>query len=129
MSKNSNRRRHARQLRDERVVVQVASSTRDTLPPGSIVRCSTKDVSASGMRLQVNQRVPEGSTLELWVEASNHPTKFYLCGEVKWCRELDETERYLIGIELKDGETEDFNQWREALGFNDPAPLEKALEA
>lgn len=129
MSKNSNRRRHARQPRDERVVVQVASSTRDTLPPGSIVRCSAKDVSATGMRLQVNQQVPEGCSLELWVEVSNHPTKFYLCGEVKWCRELDETDRYLIGIELNDGESEDFKQWQDALGFNDPTPLETVGEA
>lgn len=129
MSTKSDRRQHARQLRDERVVVQVASSTRDTLPPGSIVRCSTKDVSATGMRLQLNQRVPDGCLLELWVEVSNHPTKFYLCGEVRWCREIDEAKRYLIGVELKDGETEDFKQWREALGFNDATPLGNVLEA
>ena len=129
MSKNSDRRQHARQLRDERVVVQVSSSTVETLPAGSIVRCSTKDVSATGMRLQLNQSVPDGCLLELWVEISNHPTKFYLCGEVRWCRELGEEKRHLIGIELKDGETEDLKQWREALGFSDPTRLESVREA
>ena len=129
MSKNQDRRQHTRQPRDERVVVQIVSSTRDTLPPGTVVRCSTKDVSANGIRIQVDQRVPEGFLLELWVEVSNHPTKFYLFGEVRWCRELGEGNRHLIGIELKDGETEDLKQWREVLGFSDPTRLESVREA
>jgi len=129
MSNNQDRRQHARQPRDERVVVQVSSSTVETLPAGSIVRCSTKDVSATGMRLQLNQSVPDGCLLELWVEISNHPTKFYLAGEVKWCQELDEDKRYLVGIELKDADTEDFKQWQEVLGLNDQTPLENVREA
>ena len=108
MSKNQDRRQHSRQPRDERVVVQIVSSTRDTLPPGTVVRCSTKDVSANGLRIQVDQSVQEGFLLELWVEVSNHPTKFYLAGEVKWCQELDEGKRYLVGVELKETDTEDF---------------------
>jgi len=129
MSKNQDRRQHTRQTRDERVVVQIVSSTRDTLPPGTVVRCSTKDVSANGIRVQLDQPVPEGFLLELWVEVSNHPTKFYLAGEVKWCQELDDAKRYLVGVELKEGETEDFKQWQELLGFNDSTPLEKVREA
>ena len=129
MSKNQDRRQHTRQPRDERVVVQIVSSTRDTLPPGTVVRCSTKDVSANGIRIQVDQRVPEGFLLELWVEVSNHPTKFYLAGEVKWCQELDEAKRYLVGIELKDSDTEDFKQWQEVLRSNDSSPLENLREA
>ena len=97
MSNNQDRRQHARQPRDERVVVQIVSSTRDTLPPGTVVRCSTKDVSPNGIRIQLDQPVPEGFALELWVEVSSHPTKFYLAGEVKWCQELDEDKRYLVG--------------------------------
>jgi len=129
MSNNQDRRQHARQPRDERVVVQIVSSTRDTLPPGTVVRCSTKDVSPTGIRIQLEQQVPEGFHLELWVEVSNHPTKFYLAGEVKWCQELDEDKRYLVGIELKDADTEDFKQWQEVLGLNDQTPLENVREA
>jgi Tfp pilus assembly protein PilZ len=123
------RRQHTRQARDERVVVQIVSSTRDTLPPGTVVRCSTKDVSAQGLRIQLDQPVPEGFQLELWVEFSNHPTKFYLAGEVKWCQVLDESKRYLVGIELKEGETEDFKLWREVVGASDTSALENVHEA
>lgn len=123
------RRQHTRQPRDERVIVQIASSTRDTLPPGTVVRCSTKDVSAQGLRIQLDQQVPEGFQLELWVEVSNHPTKFYLAGEVKWCKVLDGAKRYLVGVELKEGQTEDFKLWREVVGVSDTRALENVREA
>lgn len=129
MSKNQDRRQHSRQTRDERVVVQIVSSTRDTLPPGTVVRCSTKDVSANGLRIQLDQSVQEGFLLELWVEVSNHPTKFYLAGEVKWCQELDEGKRYLVGVELKETDTEDFKQWQEVLAENSSDALEDVREA
>ncbi|NCF25733.1 MAG: hypothetical protein GWP69_00030 [Gammaproteobacteria bacterium] len=129
MSKNQDRRQHSRQTRDERVVVQIVSSTRDTLPPGTVVRCSTKDVSANGLRIQLDQSVQEGFLLELWVEVSNHPTKFYLAGEVKWCQELDEGKRYLVGVELKETDTEDFKQWQKVLAENSSDALEDVREA
>lgn len=128
MSKGKDRRQHARQARDERVVVQIVSSTRDTLPPGTVVRCSTKDVSPQGLRIQLDQKVPEGFQLELWVEISNHPSKFYLAGEVKWCREVEENERYLVGVELTEGKTEDLNLWQDVLAQNQ-AEFEKVREA
>ncbi len=129
MSTTKDRRQHVRQPRDERVVVQIVSSTRDTLPPGTVVRCSTKDVSSQGIRIQLEQQLPEGFLLELWVEISNHTSKFLLAGEVKWCQELDEGKRYLIGIELKEGETEDFKLWQEVLGGNETATLGDVREA
>lgn len=129
MSTSKDRRQHVRQPRDERVVVQIVSSTRDTLPPGTVVRCSTKDVSSQGIRIQLDQQLPEGFLLELWIEISNHTSKFFLTGEVKWCQELDEGKRYLIGVELKEGETEDFKLWQEVLGGNENAALGDVREA
>lgn len=129
MSRTKDRRQHARQPRDERVVVQIVSSTRDTLPPGMVVRCATKDVSPRGIRIQLDQQVPEGFLVELWIEISNHPSKFFLAGEVKWCQELDEGKRYLVGVELKEGETEDFKLWREVLGNNETSALRDVREA
>jgi len=129
MSTTKDRRQHTRQPRDERVVVQIVSSTRDTLPPGTVVRCSTKDVSAQGLRIQLDQKVPEGFKLELWVEVSNHPTKFFLSGEVKWCQALDDSKRFLVGVELTEGETEDFKLWQQVVGASDAASLENVREA
>ena len=130
MSTIKDRRQHIRQPRDERVVVQIVSSTRHTLPPGTVVRCSTKDVSSQGIRIQLDQQLPEGFLLELWIEISNHTGKFFLAGEVKWCQELDdEGKRYLIGVELKEGESEDFKLWQEVVTNNDAAALGDVREA
>ena len=129
MSDSKDRRQHARLPRDERVVVQIISSTRDTLPPGTVVRCATKDVSSRGLRIQLDQKVPEGFQLELWVEISNHPTKFYLAGEVKWCQEVEEGKRYLLGIELNEGKTEDLAVWQELLESNHGDQLDEVREA
>ncbi len=129
MSTGKDRRQHVRQARDERVIVQIVSSTRDTLPPGTVVRCSTKDVSTRGIRIQLERQLPEGFLVELWIEISNHAGKFLLAGEVIWCQELDECKRYLIGIELKDGETEDFKLWQEVLSANETAALGDVREA
>ncbi len=129
MSTNKDRRQSNRQPRDERVVVQIVSSTRDTLPPGTVVRCSTKDVSPEGLRIQLDQQVPEGFELELWVEISNHASKFYLAGEVKWCQELEEGKRYLVGVSLSEGKTEDLELWRSLLDGNENDELDEVREA
>ncbi len=129
MSNSKEQRQHSRQSRDERVVVQIVSSTRDALAPGTVVRCATRDVSSRGMRLQLDQQVPEGSQLELWVEISDHPTKFYLAGEVKWCRELDEGKHYLVGLELTEKDAEHLKQWQEALENNVNAELANVRQA
>jgi Tfp pilus assembly protein PilZ len=129
MASNKERRQHTRHPRDERVVVQIVSSTRDTLPPGTVVRCSTKDVSRRGLRIQLDQRVPEGFDLELWVEISNHPTKFYLSGEVKWCQEVEEGKRYMVGVELREDKIEDLEMWEKALEGRQTGSPEKVREA
>ena len=129
MSNQKERRQHARQPRDERVVVQIVSSSRDTLPPGTVVRCSTKDVSAEGLRIQLDQQLPEGFHLELWVEISNHPSKFYLAGEVKWCQALEDGKRYLVGVALSQGDTEDLEKWQALLGQGSDAELDDVREA
>ena len=129
MSSSKERRKHSRQPRGERVVVQIISSAHDTLAPGTVVRCSTKDVSSRGIRLQLDQQVPEGLQLELWVEISNHPTKFYLAGEVKWCQELDEGERHMVGLELTERDAGDLEHWQKALESYEVTELGIARQA
>ena len=44
-------------------------------------------------------------------------------------RPLIEKTRYLVGVELKEGETEDFKLWQEVLGASDTDALEDVREA
>lgn len=124
MSTNTDRRRHRRQARDERVVVQIVSSTEDTLKAGTIVRCASQDISPQGLRIRSAHSVSEGTQVELWAEISGHPSKFYLSGQVKWCNERDD-EGFDVGIELTDGKAQDLESWKQLLDEEDlPAAKE-----
>ncbi len=115
MSTTKDRRQHVRQLRDEGVVFQIVLSTHNTLPPGAVVRCSIKDVSPRGIRIQLGHPLSEGCLLELCVEFLNHPGIIFLTGEVKWCKALNESKRNLVGIELKERQTDNFKLWQGVL--------------
>lgn len=115
MSASKDQREHVRQRRDERVVFQITSSAHDTLPPGTVVRCSTKDVSPRGIRIQLDRPLSEGSRLELGVDIVDLPGIVFLAGEVKWCKVLDESNRNLIGVELGERQSDDFELWQKVI--------------
>ena len=115
MSTTKDNREHVRQPRDERVIFQIVSSTHNTLPPGTIVRCSTKDISPRGMRIQLDRPLSEGCLLELGVEFLYHPDIIFLAGEVKWCKALDKSKRSLVGVELKERQSDNFKLWQGVL--------------
>jgi hypothetical protein len=115
MSEIDDEREHVRQPRDERVVLQVTTSPHGTLPPGTVVRCSTKDISPRGIRIQLDRPLSEGCLLELGVEVLDQPGMVFLAGEVKWCKVLDESKRNLVGVELTERPFDDFKQWQEVL--------------
>ena len=112
MSAMKNEREHLREPRDEKVVFQIFTSAHGTLPPGTVVRCSTKDISARGIRLQLDRPLSEGSMLELGVEISDRPGIFFLAGEVKWCRAFTGSKRSQAGLEIKERESDDFGLWQ-----------------
>jgi hypothetical protein len=105
-------REHIRQAREEKIVFQITSSAHDTLPPGTVVRCSTENISRRGLRVQLDRPLSEGSQVELGVEISNRTGVFFLTGEVKWCKSLDGRKRNLVGVEITERQSDDFNLWQ-----------------
>jgi hypothetical protein len=116
MHMTKDRRQPVRQQRNERVVLQFVSSIHDRLPAGTVVRCSTTDISPQGLRIQLDRQLPEGFLLELCVDLADHPSSFFLAGEVRWCRAVAKTKRSLIGVELKEEQCGDLKLWQNALG-------------
>ena len=115
MSTTIDERKHCRQLRDEKVVFQIRSSAHGTLPPGLVIRCRTKDVSPRGMRIKLDRPLSEGSLVELGIEISDRPGVFFLAGEVKWCKVLEKGKHHLVGLDLNDGDSDDFKLWQGVL--------------
>ena len=59
-----------------------------------------------------------GALLDLWVDVSSRPGKFFLAGEVRWSRptsEVDEsgTPLWFVGVQLKSGAATDIVDWRD----------------
>ena len=75
-------------------------------------------MSVGGIQFQTTTQVPVGALLDLWVDVSSRPGKFFLAGEVRWSRptsEVDEsgTPLWFVGVQLKSGAATDIVDWRD----------------
>jgi len=111
MNQQSHERRiDTRKLSDERLFVQIVFSHDPDLV-GTTVSCKTKDVSASGMRIECSSPIPAGCKLDIWIDVNDKPGKFFLTSDVKWSKGID-SGHCELGIALNDGATTDIAEWR-----------------
>lgn len=104
------RRTNRRRSRDERLLVQIVSAVGAPELAGATLPSRTCDVSASGLGLWLGQSLAPGVRIELWVNVSGMPGKFFLCGEVRWARAV--APDYLHGIELMPVPGDDLGRWQ-----------------
>lgn len=116
METKANRRRHGRLQRDDLLFVQVLAASESPSLVGETLQCSTLDVSASGLRVQVNCEVPVPSEIDLWLDVQACAQKFFMHGLVKWCNRVDaEQSIFQLGVELLNLPFTDFEDWRATL--------------
>ncbi len=96
--------------REESLFVRIVSSGPDVLLEGKTVHCSTEDLSAGGMRLRLDEAVPVGTVLQLWIKVSDYPGTFLVNGVIRWVREYSPNV-FLAGIELRDERNDDTGNW------------------
>ena len=109
------RRSAPRRLRSESVSVQVLQPCDDGSCPARVIDTQTVDVSAYGMRLLVSERLDTGRIFDICVELRDHPRRFLLTGETRWCRYHPEQGGFELGIEIREGEGTDFLVWGEMI--------------
>ena len=102
-------RREDRVESNERLFVQIVTSDDQDLV-GTTISCEALDVSASGMRIQTALPIPVGCQLDLWVDNSAGPGKFFLSSDVKWVKAVEG--RFQAGVHLFDGSATDISEWR-----------------
>jgi hypothetical protein len=110
MSPNAERRVDERTVSSERLFVQVTASEEPDLV-GATFSCYALDVSASGLRIVSEAPIPEGSKLDLWVDSTRRPGKYFLTSDVRWTQASNDGDCFM-GIELQESPTTDFHQWR-----------------
>ncbi|MEM9621950.1 MAG: PilZ domain-containing protein [Pseudomonadota bacterium] len=117
MSSND-KRMHPRMERDDRLFTQVVLASDEPELVGTTLSCTAVNMSVGGIQFRTNKAVPVGTLLDLWVDVSSRPGKFFLAGEVRWSRPTTETdengsELHFIGVQLKSGAATDIMDWRD----------------
>lgn len=104
------RRYNRRRSRDERLLIQIVSADAAPELAGATLPARTCDVSSGGLGLWLERELAVGARLELWVNVTSVPGKFFLCGEVRWSRYV--TPDYLHGIQLMSVPGDDLARWQ-----------------
>ena len=115
---NNDKRMHPRLDSDDRLFTQVVLAADDPELVGTTLSCTAVNMSMGGIQFKTAQPVPVGTLLDLWVDVSSRPGKFFLAGEVRWSRptiEQDENglELHFVGVQLKSGSATDIIDWRD----------------
>jgi len=114
MTDPSERRTEIRLNEDTTIFVEVCSGTLDNDEPPQILICNGVDISANGILVLMDERVPLGTILRLCVELEDTEQALYLVGEVKWVGEQPGG-GFNIGFELYDAENTDIIGWKGAI--------------
>ncbi len=114
----TDQRLHPRLESDDRLFTQVVLSADDPELVGTTLSCTAVNLSVGGIQFRTSSAVPTGSLLDLWVDVSSRPGKFFLAGEVRWNRPTGETDergkdQWLVGVQLKSGAATDIMDWRD----------------
>ena len=77
---------------------------------------STLDVSATGLRIELNQKIKIDSVLDVWVTLKETNKKYFLTGNVRWCTEMEVGGYYQIGVVLRErtDTITDLGSWKTA---------------
>lgn len=109
-------RLHPRLQSEDRLFTQVVLSADDPDLVGTTLSCNAVNLSVGGVQFRTNAQVPAGSLLDLWIDVATRPGKFFLAGEVRWCRPVvaeDGSPEWFVGVQLKSGAATDILDWRD----------------
>lgn len=98
------RRWHPRVTAEDKVVVRVLSCPDTPDLEGRTFYCSSRDISAGGLRFCVHTPVPAPTDLELEVKVRVPEDRFVHRGTVMWSREVEEDgfHAYYLGVRFNE---------------------------
>jgi hypothetical protein len=114
MNDINNRRSELRISEQATIFIELQAADYDNSESADIVICTSLDLSANGMQLQLDREVPVGSIFRLCVDFQNNNAEaMYLVGEVKWIKQNHND--FSIGFALFDSEQTDIEAWKLAI--------------
>ena len=82
---------------------------------GKNISGSTVDISASGLGLVLDCKVPVNSNLDVRVTLKGEFKKYFLSGKIRWCKESDVAGMFAVGVSLHERTdvATDLDSWKE----------------
>jgi Tfp pilus assembly protein PilZ len=111
MNESAERRMEQRLARQDRLFAQITSCAETDLV-GTTFSCYTQDVSAGGLCITSEAYIPSDAKLDLWVENSSRPGKYFLTSDVRWVAPMQGSQ-CAVGLELQPSPTTDIELWRQ----------------
>ena len=139
LADQSEQRAHPRYEDEQQLLAQIVMSPSQQFSPGQLVRGRTVDVSLGGLQFHCAEQLAPRTLLDLWIDASDTPEKFFLIAVVRWCRAIPKTHAtpgttavhgviqgrpsldpssgtgYAIGAALRQSAATDHSRWRDYL--------------
>ena len=108
-------RKHLRMPVESRVFLELEAEAGDASQQGSVVVCTTLDVSARGLRVALEHELEENAYLQIGIDpppASEAAGTFFLIAQVRWCRPGDTPEQpFIAGLALMQAQGSDIDRW------------------
>ncbi len=93
-------RRKVKRLKEEDELTITVLSGGENLPKEKIFYTLSKDISASGAKIQSNSFLPVDTLLNIKVRLKNTPQMMTALGKVKWIKSLFADEFFEAGLEF-----------------------------
>ncbi len=99
------------------ITVTVVESHEAPLLEGSVFRCTTRDLSSSGLKFVAHSNVPADSRVRIVVEFVDPVATFDHAGTVAWCRAhvAGIVQAYAVGVRFCDTDSETGHEWADLL--------------
>lgn len=94
------------------IFIETYSSPENERQPATMVISKTIDLSANGIQIIMDKRLPLNSILRIGLETITDPQRFVLTGEVVRQSEMAILGQYSIGFQLLESEQTDIIEWK-----------------
>jgi len=102
MNNFEDRRADKRIEQNEGISLKIVFSSENPSLLGKNLSGETLDISASGLGISLSYAIKIDSVLDVWVSFHKENKKYFLTGNVRWCRENPEGAGFLIGLVLRE---------------------------
>ena len=115
MANNDGQRTHVRFKSIDDINLKIVFSSENPGLLGRKLDGSTLDVSATGMRIMLNNAIRVNSVLDVWVALKEQNRKYFLTGNVRWCNESEKSGIFQIGLILRERSdtVTDLHNWQQ----------------